>query len=76
MLLFYAIIIGGRFSGGCFNGGIALAVFITNIDNYMRNFHILILTLLVEWIGAFAGIGLASTIRGVNNLNYSAPGDY
>ena len=73
MFLFYGLIIGGRFSGGCFNGGIALAVYITNLENYKRNFHILILTILAELLGAYTGIALACTIRGASYLPYMSP---
>ena len=74
MFLFVAICFSGRYTGGCFNGAIALAVYVFNISNFAKNLPTLILTNLVELAGSLTGIFLAFTFLGTS-ISYVSPGD-
>lgn len=64
MYIFYGIMIGGRYTGGLFNGAVALGVYMMNLKNWKQNLYTLILTLIAQNLGAYVGITGAYALKG------------
>ena len=64
---------GGKYSGGCYNGAISLGVFIVNSDRIKDSYHICILTQLLQFLGAWVGVALALSIKGEDGMKYTQP---